>query len=206
MIGAGSLGVQLAHQLRLAGVAVAGFYDDVQPAGRSIEDFGKVLGPIPAAPLADQRDVTHLVMAIGYDHLERRLGLFHDLRGAGFHFHTLVHSTVWVDPSATISEGAVLYPGCIVDRNVTVGANVLLNNGCIVSHDSIIGEGSFLAPGVVVAGNCRIGSRNFLGTGTLVRDGTTTTSDCRFGMGSVVVRDAQQAGLYVGNPSQFVRA
>lgn len=206
LVGAGSLGVQLAHQLRLSGMAVAGFYDDVQPTGTAIEDLGKVLGSIPTTPAADGHGVTHLLMAIGYNHMERRLGLFHDLKRAGFRFHTLVHSTAWVDPSATLAEGVVLYPGCIVDRKVHVEANVLLNNGCIVSHDSVVGEGSFLAPGVVVSGNCRIGSRNFMGTGTLLRDGIRTASDCRFGMGSIVVDDIDQAGLYVGNPAQLLRA
>lgn len=205
LIGAGSLGVQLAHQLRLAQVPVAGFFDDVQPAGTSIADFGQVLGPIPKELPADIEGVSHLVMAIGYNHLQRRQQLFRELKNAGFRFNTLVHSSAWVDPSATLDEGVVLYPGCIVDRNVHVEANVLLNNGCIISHDSIVGEGSFLAPGVVVSGNCHVGERNFMGTGTMMRDGITTTSDCRFGVASVVVADVLEPGSYFGNPSQRSR-
>ncbi len=205
LIGAGSLGVQLAHQLRLAGTAVAGFYDDVRPTGTVIEDLGTVLGPIPTEPPAGEHPTPHLLMAIGYNHLERRSQVFQDLTRAGFKFHTLVHSTAWVDPTATLEEGVVLYPGCIIDRHVRIGANVLLNNGCIISHDSAIGEGSFLAPGVVISGNCRIGSRSFMGTGTVVRDGVSTANDCRFGIGSVVLADAHQPGLYFGHPTNRMR-
>lgn len=206
LVGAGSLGVQLAHQVRLAGGEVVGFFDDVHPVGSIIGGFGPVLGPIPAKGEKKTSDHCQLVMAIGYDHLHRRLQLFSHLKDSGFHFLTLVHATAWVDPTAILEEGVVLYPGCIVDRNVHIGANVLLNNGCIVSHDSSVGEGSFLAPGVVISGNCRIGRRNFLGTGTLVRDGVSTVADCRFGMGSLVVSDAIEAGSYTGHPSKRMRS
>lgn len=199
LIGAGSLGVQLAHQLALAGIHISGFYDDVLSRGTDVNGH-RVLGGTPEL-LAGNGPFTHALMAIGYAHMAVRQQLFEQVAQAGIPFHTLVHPSAIVDPSATIGQGAVVFPGCIIDRSVNVQANALLNNGCIISHDSIVGAHSFLAPGVVVSGNVTIGTATFVGSGTVFRDGVRTGTGCRFGAGSVVVKDALLPGTYFGNPA-----
>jgi len=202
LIGAGALGVQLAHQLRLANIQVVGFYDDLLPVDKLVHDDLKVLGPLSEITSGSML-FSHVLLAIGYKHMDARKRLFESMSAAGIPFHTLVHRTAIIDPTASLATGVVIYPGCIVDRGVRLEANVLLNNGCIISHDTKIGEHSFLAPGVVVSGNVSIGDRNLVGSGTVFRDGMRSTSRCRFGTGSVVVKDALVEGTYFGNPARL---
>ena len=201
LIGGGSLGVQLAHQLQLAGIQVSGFYDDVLPVG-SLANGHAVLGKL-ADLLVGNGPHTHVLMAIGYHHMAARQLIHEQVVAAGIPFHTHIHSSAIVDPSASIAAGTVIFPGCVIDRNVRVEVNVLLNNGCIISHDSVVGGHSFLAPGVVVSGNVTIGERNFVGSGTIIRDGLRTAAGCRFGVGSVVVKDPMREGTYFGNPARL---
>ncbi len=193
--------MQLAHQLKLAGVHVSGFYDDVLAAGSGPDGY-PVLGKV-ADLLSGSGPFTHALMAIGYEHMSTRQRLYEQVVAAGIPFHTVVHPSAIVDPSAYIDAGAVVYPGCIIDRHARLEVNALLNNGCIISHDSVIGGHSFIAPGVVVSGNVTVGERNFVGSGTVFRDGIRTAADCRFGVGSVVVKDATSEGTYFGNPAQL---
>lgn len=90
-------------------------------------------------------------------------------------------------------------------NHVVLKENVFLNVGVVVAHDSTIGAHSFLSPAVSVAGLVSIGERNFLGINTTVIDNITTVDACQTGGGTVVIKDLDKAGLYVGNPARFVR-
>ena len=72
------------------------------------------------------------------------------LHGHRRHPHEKVHSQAFVDPTATIGEGSVLYPGVYVGPRTTVGRN------CI------------LYPNVVLYDDCRIGDRVIVHSGASI--------------------------------------
>jgi len=202
IIGAGDLGVQLAHLARKTGeYDPVAFYDDGQMPGtmvagvtvrgglQSLDDVGQPL------PFDD------LTIGIGYRHLAFRQHLFERLRPR-FRFATLIDPGALLDPTAVIGEGAVIYAGCVIDMNATIGENALLNVGCVIAHDSSVGAGCFLSPAVKVAGFVDIAPSVLLGIGTIVIDNVRISTGVRTGAGAVVVGDLETPGLYVGVPAR----
>ena len=206
IVGAGDLGVQLAHLARKTGryEPVAFFDDGCKP--------GSLVAGIPVhgslAALQDDSPLPpfdELVIAIGYRHLEFRQQLFEQLR-TRFRFATLVDPNALVDPTCSIGEGAVIYAGCVLDMNSGIGCNALLNVGCVIAHDSKVGAGCFLSPAVKLAGFVQLEPSVTLGIGTIVIDNVRIASGVRTGAGAVVINDLQAPGLYVGVPARLKKA
>ena len=203
LIGAGDLGLQLAHQARVGGGhTVAGFFDDLCKTGDMVGG-ARVLGRI------DQIETMHhngnfdcLLVAIGYKHLDFRQSVFERFFGK-IPFATLIHPSAIIDPTCTIEPGTVIYSGCILDMEVQIGCNVLLNTGCVIAHHSRIGAGCFLSPAVKLAGFVAVESQSTLGIGTVVIDNVTIASGVRTGAGAVVIDNLSTPGLYVGIPASL---
>jgi sugar O-acyltransferase (sialic acid O-acetyltransferase NeuD family) len=205
IIGAGDLGIQLAHLGRTAGFEISGYFDDTREHGERIGG-AIVLGGLADIAGAFARSLFDaLVVGIGYRHLALRRELY--LTHAGrIPFATLIHPSATIDPGCIIEEGAVIYPGCILDMDARIGANVLLNAGCVIAHHSEIGTGCFLSPAVSIAGFVVVEQGCVLGIGTIVIDNIRISAGCRTGAGAVVTQDLQQRGLYLGIPARFAKA
>ena len=64
-----------------------------------------------------------------------------------------IHPTAIIDASASIADGALIGPYCVVGPNVTVGSGTHLINHVTVQSDTVIGEGNRLYPYCVVGGD-----------------------------------------------------
>jgi sugar O-acyltransferase (sialic acid O-acetyltransferase NeuD family) len=198
ILGAGELGRQIAnfaindlHYLEVV------FYDDFSTERN-------VMGKSDAL-IKDYSDnkFDELIIGIGYHHLQARKEK-HEAFKNKIPFGRIVHSSSWVDNSASIGAGCIIYPKCTIDKNVTIDDNTILNLNCTIAHDTKIGSHSFLAPSVSVAGFCSIGEQCFLGTGTIISDSVTIISNIKSGAGTVIVKNLDQPGLYVGIPSKKI--
>lgn len=202
IIGAGHLGQQIAHYAvadrHYAGVV---FFDDVI---QEKEVLGyPVLGKTEDIKTArGQGKFDEALIGIGYHHLAVRQRLFETL---DVPFGRIVHSTSWVDPTAKIEEGCVIYPGCHIDAHSVISQNTILNIGCTIAHDTVVGAHNFLSPRVAMAGFIKTGVRCILGINCTVIDSITIADDVRLGGGTVVTKNLEAAGLYVGNPQRFIR-
>lgn len=206
IIGAGDLGVQLAHLARQTGkYEPVAFFDDRCDAGTLIAGIPVHGGLATLEDTATLPSFDELIVAIGYRHLDFRQELFERLR-ARFRFATLVHPNAFVDSTCVIGEGAVVYAGCVLDMNAEIGCNTLLNVGCVVAHDTKVGAGCFLSPAVKIAGFVQLDPSVSLGIGTTVIDNVRIGSGVRTGAGAVVINDLHEPGLYVGVPARFKKA
>lgn len=203
IIGAGDLGLQLAHYIRGEN-DVVGFFDDTKSKGVLVDGIPILGGLANIEDIYKESVFDRLVLAIGYKHLRKRAEIFASLKER-VPFFTYIHPTVWMDSSAKVGEGSVILPGCLLDRNVCIGENSFLNIGCCIAHDTEIGRHSFLAPRVSVAGFCKLGDFSFLGIGTVFRDNIQTCESVQTGAGAVVCKSLLEAGLYVGVPARFTK-
>lgn len=205
IIGAGDLGRQIAHMAQNSNSnnEIVGFFDDYANKN-SVIDGIRVLGEIndidSFATFFDS-----LIIGIGYKHFLFRERLFNAI-SKRYNFTTLIDKTAIIDSSATIEDGSVIMPGVVIGENVVIKKNVFINLSTTIAHDSIVGSHSFIAPSVAIAGNVRIGERNFIGINSTIIDGLSLSSDCKFGGGTVVIKNIEKSGLYVGNPARFVRS
>jgi UDP-3-O-[3-hydroxymyristoyl] glucosamine N-acyltransferase len=73
-----------------------------------------------------------------------------------------------IDPTATIGDGASIYPGATVDHDAIIGANAVIYPGCYVGPRCRIGDKMLLYPNVVIYDDCVLGDRVTIHAGTVI--------------------------------------
>ena len=192
IIGYGVLGRQIEQML---GVESAVRFDDTLTGAR---------------PFAEHHGAEHAALdfycGLGYKHLGTREAILARLAGLGRRLPPLVHPTAWVDPTARIEAGAIIFPRCVIGAAVVVGAGAILHASVTLAHDIEIGASAYLAPGVVVSGFVTLGARTFAGTGTVIANGVTIGADVKLGIGTCVTRDVPAGASAIGNPMRVLAA
>ena len=204
IIGAGHLGQQIAHY------AISDnhfdkvvFFDDYNK-GNIVKGY-QILGTTSAILIEyEMGNFTELVVAIGYKDISIRKAFFEKFRNT-IPFATIIHSTCWVDKTATIEQGCIIYPGCFIEPNVVIQNNTILNISCSIAHDSVIGPHSFLSPRVAIAGFVKANKCCIYGINSTVIDNVIIIDNVQLGAGTVVINNIDTKGLYVGNPHRFIR-
>jgi sugar O-acyltransferase (sialic acid O-acetyltransferase NeuD family) len=205
IIGSGDLAKQLTHyavsNLKLE---VIGYFDDFLDKGTLINNI-PILGAVnDILPLFYENKFDKLLIGIGYKYFSFRVSVFEKFKGV-IPFTSLIHKSCVIDPSVTLGEGVVIFPGSIIDMNVKLADNVLLNIGCVIAHDTAIEKHTFLAPAVKIAGFVTVGEQCNIGINTTIIDNIKIVDMVKFGGGTVVIKNINKPGLYVGNPQRFVR-
>lgn len=117
-------------------------------------------------------------------------------------FATLIHPSAIISDWVEIGEGSVITAGTIITCEIQIGKHAHLNLNTTVGHDCVIGDYFTTAPGVNVSGICSFGDEVYFGTSSSVRQGINICSGVTIGMGSVVVKDINDSGTYVGIPAR----
>ncbi len=205
IIGSGDLGQLIAYHCENDKQAkVVGFFDDFKTKNEIIGTL-PVLGgvkDIESVFLASKFD--ELVIAIGYHYFDFRQQIFEEFKNK-IPFAKLIHSSCYIDDSCEIGEGVCLLPGSVLDRNVKIKSNVLINVACTIAHDSEIEEHSFLSPRVAIAGFSFVGKCCNIGINSTIIDNITITDNVQTGGGSVVIKNIEKSGVYVGNPVRKIK-
>jgi len=204
IIGSGHLGQQIAHYtISDKQYEKVVFFDDFT-SEKEINGFA-VLGKSDAIVSEFKNNsFDELIIGIGYKHLAVRKQLFERF-SAEIPFGKIIHSSSWVDATASIKEGCVIYPSCCIDANAVIDCNTILNVSCTIGHDTIVGKHCFLSPRVALAGFINIEELCILGINSTVIDNISIVSKTKLGGGTVVTKNIEHNGLYVGNPHRFIR-
>lgn len=159
--------------------------------------WGKdVLGVRVGAPPEELVPGTQAVLAIGSNRTRRALA---PLR---YSWQTLVHPRAFVDPTAMLGVGTVVFAGAVIQPAARIGAHVIINTGATVDHDCTIGDYVHLAPGVTLAGAVQVREGAFLGVGASVIPGRVVGAWATVGAGATVVRDLAPDVTAVGLPAR----
>jgi len=204
IVGAGDLGQQIAyyalsdnHYQKIV------FFDDfsVEKEIKSLPIIGKTTDIEEAY---QQNKFDELIIGIGYKHLDVRKQIFEQYNNK-IPFGIIIHSSSWIDNSAIIKNGCIIYPKCSIDANATIEENTILNISCTIAHDTNIGKHCFLSPRVAIAGFVNINERCIIGINATIIDNIIIVPKTQIGAGTVVTKNIESSGLYVGNPHRFVR-
>ena len=204
IIGSGDLGQQIAHYaITDHHYDEVVFFDDFATSNE-INGY-KLVGKISDVLAAYEEKVfNELLIGIGYKHIGLRKSLYQQFHSK-ISFGKLIHSTCWVDETATINQGCVLYPNCCIDAHVTIDSNTIANINCSISHHSYIGKHCFLSPRVAIAGFVEVNEQSIIGINATVIDNIKIVESTHLGGGTVVINNIITSGLYVGNPAKFIR-
>jgi sugar O-acyltransferase (sialic acid O-acetyltransferase NeuD family) len=204
ILGSGHLGQQIAHYALSDGhYQKIVFFDDF--SSEKVVNGYSIIGTTDAVEQEFlNQSFDELIIGIGYKHLEVRKSLFERFKDK-IPFGKVVHSSSWLDETATVADGCVIYPRCSIDANVIIQENTILNIACTVAHDTIVGKHCFLSPRVALAGFIKVEDRCILGINSTVIDNIKIKSQTQIGGGTVVISSIDKKGLYVGNPHRFIR-
>lgn len=144
-----------------------------------------------------------LFIAIGYNHLDFKKKL-HDSLRLKIPFATIIANPTYIDNSASIGTDVMIYPGVIIDKEVIIDDNVILNLGATICHNSHIGNSTFVGVKVSISGFCDIGERCFLGTNSTLINNIKMCNDVRVGASTLILKDVDSSGTYVGVPSRKI--
>jgi len=205
IIGSGHLGQQIAHHIHTdTEDVVVGYFDEYQKRGQKVNNIIVLGGNNDVENAYENNTFDEVLIAIGYKHMSVRKELFEQLSPI-IPFYTFIHSETYVDFSAKIGKGTIIYPGCIIDQYVTIQENVLINISSSIAHDSIIGRHSFLSPAIAIAGFVNIGEQCVIGINATIIDNISIANKVQIGAGAVVTEKLDKAGLYVGIPAKFIK-
>ena len=202
IIGSGDLGLQilnLSHHIK--NIEVVGFFDDLAKKGEIVEGI-PILGGISEVDEAFTKNLfDQLSLAIGYKHFEFREKTFNQFQNK-IPFVNLIHPTSFIDTTAELGEGIIIFANVTIDYKCSIKDNVLVNIGSTIAHHTAIGEHSFLSPRVALAGFITVGAKCNLGIGSIIIDNISLCSQVQLGAGAVVIENIKEQGLYLGIPAR----
>jgi sugar O-acyltransferase (sialic acid O-acetyltransferase NeuD family) len=163
---------------------------------------------LPVVPLENIEDyfIPHLhsaFVAVSYTQLNRlRSRLFNIVKNKGYHLCS------YISPKANISSNIEIGENCFIFENVTLQRGskiedcVTIWTGSTIGHRTHIGNNCFLAMHVAISGFCDVGDYCFFGVNSCMSNNLRVTADCIIGAGAVLIKDATEGGIYVGNPAK----
>lgn len=201
IIGAGGFGREVAWCVeRINDVTqtwnLKGFIDDNEKLWGKQEDEYLVLG---GCEYLKQQENAYAVCAVGNAKVRKQI--IEKLSNSGVRFATIVDPSVILSKRVSIGEGTIICAGTIATVDISIGKHVIINLDCTLGHDDVIGDFVTTYPSVNVSGNVVVGECCELGTGTQVIQGKKIVKNTIVGAGSVVIRDINESGIYVGSPT-----
>jgi sugar O-acyltransferase (sialic acid O-acetyltransferase NeuD family) len=200
LVGSGGLAREAAEAARAAGAwHLVGFVDD-DPAR-----WGTGVGGLPVLGGVDHvcaHPEAQLLLCPGSG--TARLRLAERLRALGIgddRYATVIHPSVSVPSSCSVSPGSVLLAGTALTADVTIGLHVVCMPQVVLTHDNVLHEGATLAAAAVLGGSVVVGRRAYLGMACSVREGVRIGEAATIGMGAVVLNNVPDGQTWVGVPA-----
>jgi UDP-N-acetylbacillosamine N-acetyltransferase len=132
-----------------------------------------------------------------------REATFNDLKGMGFKFPNLIHSTAVIDCSAKLGVGNVIGPQVVIGAEVKLGDNNIINSGAIVEHQSSIGNHNHISLSATICGKVSVGNGVLLGANSTVIEKIIISDYTTLGAGGTLISSTKTNGLtLVGCPAE----
>ncbi|MHB0956097.1 MAG: acetyltransferase [Pirellulaceae bacterium] len=198
VLGCGGHAKVVVQTLRALGYDIAGVFDDNDRKwGQSLLGL-PVSGPIQR--IADLPGVSAII-AVGDNSIRQTVASHYD----SLNWLTIVHPQAYVDPTAELGAGTVVFAGAIVQASARIGSHVIINTAASVDHDCTLGDWVHIAPGARLAGGVQVAERACVGIGAVILPEKQIGARSIIGAGAVVIRDMPADITAVGNPARILQ-
>lgn len=133
---------------------------------------------------------------IGTD--EIRHTLYNRLKIIGYELPSIIDPSAIISNTAVIEEGCFIGKGAIINRNTKIGKMSIINTGAVCEHDNQIGEFTHIAVRSVLCGNVHVGDNCFIGANTTVIQSVNIESGAVIGASSLVRHDVSKGRKVYG--------
>lgn len=179
---------------------IAGIVDLKEKIGQSLLGYKIIAGDDDLEKLSDQ--YKFFLVTIGQiKSSQLRVKMYEMLKSNNVKIPSIISPFAKVSKFSDIGEGTVVMHMSMVNAGAVIGVNCIINTSSIIEHDAIIGNHCHISTSAVINGNCKIGSHSFIGSNAVLSNGIVINENNIIGAGSVVLKDTESNGVYVGNPA-----
>jgi sugar O-acyltransferase (sialic acid O-acetyltransferase NeuD family) len=148
-----------------------------------------------------------MFVAASFNKLNRiRATMYAKAKDKGYRCASYVNTNAFKWHNVSIGENVFVFEENVLQYKVKIGNNVILWSGNHIGHQTEIHDHCFISSHVVISGFCKIGAYCFLGVNSSFNDGITMGKDSLTGNSTVVVKDLEEGGVYVGNPAKKIKS
>lgn len=205
IIGAGGHSKVIADIIIKTNNNLVGFLDDNIKLGTNIiNDKNKkynIIGKISDSIKYLQGDENiKFVIAIGDNYTRKEIANKYKLP-----YITLIHPTANISIGTDIGIGTVVMANATINANANIGEHCIINTGAIVEHDNLIKNYVHISPNATLGGTVHLGECTHIGIGATVKNNINITDRCIIGAGTVVVKNIEDTGTYIGIPAKKLK-
>lgn len=194
IIGTGGHAKVIADIVLKNGDVLLGFLDDNRSKGEIILGY-PIIGNIDDIYLF--YDIASFIIGIGDNFVRKSIANKYNVK-----WYTAIHPSASIAIDEMIDNGTVIMANTVINTSAKIGKHCIINTGAIVEHDDIISDYVHISPNAALGGTVNIGECTHIGIGASVKNNINITSKCIIGAGSVVVKDIDKSGTYVGVPAR----
>ena len=183
---------------------VVGYYDDFTPVGTIVNNY-PILGKLDDVEKQYKQGVfDELSIAVGYTRMQYRKEVFERFENI-IPFATFIHSSCFIDSTAKIGKGVVIFPQSVLLIDSIIEDNVFLQINCSIADVSIIRKHSLVSVAASIAGRVEVGECCFIGIGSTISSDVKVCNNVFAGAGTVIVKNITEPGTYVGVPARKIK-
>lgn len=111
--------------------------------------------------------------------------------GINFRFPTIIDPSAIVSDTAVIGEGSFVGKNVVVNSEVKIGRHCIINSGAIIEHECIIGDFSHVSVGAIMCGETEVGRNSLIGAGSTIIQSIHVGNNVLVGANSTVLTDVE---------------
>jgi sugar O-acyltransferase (sialic acid O-acetyltransferase NeuD family) len=197
LLGAGGMASEILNWIKQSHYNIDYLYD-----GTIIKDLYLIHGKNQYTISNKFRKNSSYIIAVGYPKTKATL-----LKNIEEEIHwadPIVHPSCILGDSVFIGNGSIVCPYVVITANTTIDKLASINTLVTIGHNCEIGEMFHASPNSTISGDVTIGDRVFLGANACIREKTTICDDVLIGIGTVIVKNITEPGIYAGNPAKKI--
>lgn len=112
-----------------------------------------------------------------------------------------------ISRTATILKGAdirghgnFIGHSAFIGSQASIGENCIINTGSVVEHHTHISSHCNIGPNATINGLVTIDIETYIGSGAIIIQGKHITNNVMVGAGTLVIKNIEEPGVYVGVP------
>lgn len=121
--------------------------------------------------------------------------IYQKLKKIGYHLPVISDPSAIISDTAVLEEGTFVGKGAIINSEAKIGKGCIINTMSLVEHDCIVGDFVHLAVGAILCGGVFIGKSAFVGANATVLQGISVPENTTIPAGIVVRKGAIMSEL-----------
>ena len=187
-------------------VQLAGYLNDREPVGSSIERF-PVLGKLEDINQFLNDPTYYFINTIlRIEGNDERVEMFSKLDIPDERMFTFIHPSVYYPSSLEIGHGSVVMPNCSISSGVKIKNNSLIMVSCTLGHNSTIHNFCHIAAASCIGSNVNLYDRSHVGLNSTIKEQCSIGENSTLGMGSVLTKNIPANEIWLGVPAKHFKS